>query len=267
MPDVSVVIPTFRREVQLIEAIDSVLEQAVDVEVIVVDDSPEGSARDAVASYRNAAVRYVLHTEPSRGRPALVRNFGWPLASGRFVHFLDDDDRAAAGFYRAAISMFDAYPKCGVLVGRIEPFSTTAGAIDHEQRFFASASRRLARAAQIGSRYWMTASLLFMETILVNSACMIRRECIAPLEGYDEHMLLNEDVDFYCRAIRKFGFRALDQTVLHYRINVDSLMHGREDNTELIKTYRRMHQRYRATYGFAETFALKILARTIIDAV
>ena len=265
MPDVSVVIPTFRREKQLIEAIDSALQQSVSVEVIVVDDSPEGCARDVVDGYHHPAVRYVVHAEPSRGRPALVRNFGWPLTTGRFVHFLDDDDRAAAGFYRAAISSFDAHPKCGVIVGRIEPFSTPSVTIDHEQRFFASASRRLARAAQIGSRYWMTASLLFMETILVNSACMIRRECIAPLAGYDDQMLLNEDVDFYCRAIRRFGFRALDQTVLHYRINQDSLMHGREDNTELIKTYRRMHQRYRATYGFAETFALKILARAIIS--
>ena len=267
MPDISVVIPTFRREAQLVEAIDSVLRQSADVEVLVVDDSPEGSARDAVEGYRDATVRYVQNAEPSRGRPALVRNFGWPLTTGRFVHFLDDDDRAAAGYYRAAIAAFDAHRNTGVVLGPIEPFATGPAAIEHEDRFFASAARRLRRASQIGSRYWMTASLLFLDTMLVNSACMIRRECIAPLAGYDAQLLLNEDVDFYCRAIRRFGFRALDQTVLQYRINPDSLMHSREDDSRLADTYRRMHQRYRATYGLAETLALKILARTIIKAV
>ena len=39
----------------------------------------------------------------------------------------------------------------------------------------------------------------------VHSACMIQREHVQTLGGYDAHILLNEDVDFFCRAIRAFG--------------------------------------------------------------
>jgi glycosyltransferase involved in cell wall biosynthesis len=241
-----------------------VLSQSVDLEIIVIDDSPEGSARAAVDRYRDVPLRYVRNAKPSRGRPAIVRNVGWPLATGRFVHFLDDDDRAAHGFYRSAIETFDAHPGIGVVVGGIEPFGTESAAMQHEMAYFAVALRRLRRAAQVGSRYWMTASLLFRETMLVNSACMIRLECISPLVGYDSDLPLNEDVDFYCRAIRRFGFRALDRTVVHYRISPDSLMHGREDDTPLTETYRRMHRRYRAAHGLPEMLALKLLARTIM---
>ena len=69
-PGVSVVIPTFRRLGPLQEAIESALhQQGVDVEVIVVDDSPEGSARDAVLAYRHERVRYAQPETPSGGRP------------------------------------------------------------------------------------------------------------------------------------------------------------------------------------------------------
>ena len=45
----SVVIPTFRRPSELIEAISSALRQRdASVEVFVIDDSPEGSAEKAV---------------------------------------------------------------------------------------------------------------------------------------------------------------------------------------------------------------------------
>jgi len=57
-PDLSVVIPTFRRERQLVEAIASALRQPkVSVEVIVIDDSADGSAEAAVASLAQAAQR------------------------------------------------------------------------------------------------------------------------------------------------------------------------------------------------------------------
>src|SRR5260221_10766659 len=108
MPDVSVIVPTFRRPVQLKEAIASALAQSeVSLEVIVVDDSPEGSARAAVEGLGDARVRYLKHEPPSGGVPGRVRNAGWPLAQGRFVQFLDDDDRVAEGAHQAMVEALE----------------------------------------------------------------------------------------------------------------------------------------------------------------
>ena len=73
--DVSVVIPTFHREAQLLEAIGSVLSQSgVSLHIIVVDDSAEQTARAAVSSVQDPRLHYIARREPSGGRPALVRN-------------------------------------------------------------------------------------------------------------------------------------------------------------------------------------------------
>jgi glycosyltransferase involved in cell wall biosynthesis len=266
MTDVSVIIPTFRRPAMLREAIESVLGQRhVSTEILVIDDSPEGSARDVAAGFGDAHLTYIQCDPPSGGRPALVRNTGWPQARGRFVHFMDDDDRVAAGFYGAAIEQFDANPDRGVVFGRIEPFCDGASnAMLHERSFFAEAARRARLASRIRSRLWMVANLLFGPTLLVNSACIIRRQCIAVLGGYDANIVLNEDVDFFCRAIRTFGYAFLDRTVVHYRIVPDSLMHGRLNDDALAESYRRMYARYRITHGATELFAMKVFANTVM---
>ena len=67
-----VIIPTFRREEQLSRAIESVLaEDLSDINIIVVDDSPERSAESTALTY-GEAVRYLAMDEPSGGVPALV---------------------------------------------------------------------------------------------------------------------------------------------------------------------------------------------------
>jgi glycosyltransferase involved in cell wall biosynthesis len=261
--EVSTVIPTHRRPFQLAEAIQSALDQNVRGEIIVVDDCPDGSAR-AVAERFSGAVRYLRREPPSGGNPAMVRNSGWPLARGIYVHFLDDDDRVAAGFHSMAIKRFEANPALGVVFGHVRPFAADGRAdMTHERAYFAAASRRARLAAKLRSRYWLAANLLFNATLLVNSACMIRREFIAGLDGYRTDLGLNEDVDFYCRAIRRHGFEFIDTDAVHYRINPHSLMHGRDDDRKLVDTYRKMHRRHADRHGRLELAAMKLIARTL----
>ena len=119
----SVVIPTFRRPSELIEAISSALRQRdASVEVFVIDDSPEGSAEKAVKDLEDSRVIYLRNPNPTGGVPSVVRNIGWPMASGTFVHFLDDDDIVTEGHYAAVKAAFAANPTIGLVFGRIEPF-------------------------------------------------------------------------------------------------------------------------------------------------
>src|SRR5262245_23068129 len=104
MVDIAVVIPTFRRPKQLAAALESVLAQDVRVEVVVVDDSPEQSARETVEGFGSIWVKYVANPHPSGGRPSRVRNLGWPLTRAPVLHFLDDDDLVPEGHYRAGLS-------------------------------------------------------------------------------------------------------------------------------------------------------------------
>jgi glycosyltransferase involved in cell wall biosynthesis len=261
--DISVIIPTFRRADKLLEALQSVLAQdEVSLEAIVLDDCPDGSAAEAVASIHDPRVRYVVRRVASRGRPAAVRNAGWRLARGRFVHFLDDDDIVPPGTYRQNVATFCARPDRGVLFGRIRPFGVDVHAVHREEEYFERGAARVRRALRFRSHLAMTAIVLFSETPFVNSACMIRRECIEPLGGYDPELPVIEDVDFYLRAIRRFGCVYVDRVVIEYRFQHDSLMHSDVDKAAVLESYRVMFENYRAAHGLAEFMALKILART-----
>jgi succinoglycan biosynthesis protein ExoM len=98
-PMLSIVVPTFRREPYLPPLFTAVADQISTVtdpvELVLVDNSPEASARDIPAP---DFVRYIH--EPRTG-VAQARNRGVAEARGTHVIFLDDDERPAPGWLAA----------------------------------------------------------------------------------------------------------------------------------------------------------------------
>lgn len=268
--DFSVIIPTFRRPRELIEATSSVLRQHEStVEIFVVDDSPEGSAEDAIRSLGDSRIVYCKNPNPTGGFPSVVRNIGWPMARGAFVHFLDDDDIVAEGYYAAVKAAFEANPAIGLIFGRIEPFGNgPAAQLDREREYFAEAARKAAASARFGSRIAFTGRMLFGNALLVCSSSVIRRECLTQLGGFDPSIRLMEDGDFHVRAMRKCGAHFLDRTAIHYRVGGPSLMHSPQP-TEAQKQgerlgHRQLQVKYRKAHGVLEFYALALFTRTIL---
>lgn len=260
-PDVSVIVPTFRREAALVRAVESGLAQdGVAVEVIVVDDSPEGSARAAVESL-DSRVRYVHRDEPSGGRPALVRADGARLARGRYLLFLDDDDVLEPGALGALANALDerrtlATPP-GVAFGVVTPVADDPAVLAHERRYFDVAAER---ARHRRTRYGLAAALLFHDSLLVCSACMIRRD-LAERVRWDPEIAYCEDGDFFLRAIRADGFVFVDRPVLRYRAGESSLMHTALRRRDAMRaSYARIHEKYRRAHGPFEFWALRAAA-------
>jgi GT2 family glycosyltransferase len=266
----SVIIPTFRRPRELLEAIDSALHQSeATVEIFVIDDSPEGSASEPVKGLHDPRVTYLKNPKPTGGVPSMVRNIGWPLANGTFVHFLDDDDVVADGHYSAVKTAFAQHSNIGLVFGRIEPFgSGSASQLDHERSYFADAARKAAICGRLGFRWAFAGSMLFDKALLVSSASVVRRRCVAPLGGFDPEIRLMEDADFHVRVMREFGAVFLDRVAIHYRVGSPSLMHSPHP-TELQRLgeragHRKMQEKYRRERGMLEFYALAMFTRTIL---
>jgi GT2 family glycosyltransferase len=250
--DVSVIVPTHRRPESLERAVESALEQeGVSVDVLVVDESPEGSA----ASIARSRVAYLRRPIPGRGSYASSRNDAWPRVSGRFVHFLEDEDRVAPGAYRALIEALEASPELGVAFGRVEPYSEDPDLLAREQAYFERAARR---ARVLKSPRWLVAQRRFQQTPLVGAACLIRRDCVPALGGYNPKCGDVDTVDFYLRAIRHFGYVFSDRVVVHHR--AERALRGNLD-----EAYAEMYRRYREAFGALELYGMKLLAHTVLQ--
>jgi GT2 family glycosyltransferase len=262
--DVSVVIPTFHRERLVIEAIASACSQRhVAVEVIVMDDSPEGSAAEAVRSVNDPRVRYVHCATPSGGRPGAVRNDGVRLARAPLLHFLDDDDRLVEG---ALDPLKRAIWASGrpMAFGRVLPFGEDVRVRDEQRLYF---ERVGGVAKRIRGRRWFAAQLLFCDMPLINSACMIRRDAFEAHGGYDPGFACCEDVDLFLRIGRASGFTFVDRDILHYRVGSPSIMNelrrtgSDAERAKTFESYRKMHSRYKRDHGLFEYRTLQAFAR------
>ena len=94
---VSIIIPTYKRNENLEETIQSVLKQTYkDIEIIVVDDNnPDTEYRknneELMKKYENNQhIVYIKHEKNKNG--AAARNTGIKAAKGEYIAFLDDDD-------------------------------------------------------------------------------------------------------------------------------------------------------------------------------
>jgi GT2 family glycosyltransferase len=266
----SVIVPTCRRPVELREAVSSALQQTgTTIEVFIVDDSPEGSARETVEAFQDPRLIYLRNPNPTGGVPSIVRNLAWPHAKGRFVHFLDDDDIVPYGHYLAVSQTFSSHPEIGVAFGRIEPFGNAPEAqLTHERRYFAVAARKAAMSSRFGSRWGFVGRTLFDQALVVCSAAVLRRECVRELGGFDPAIRLMEDSDFFLRATRKFGAYFMDRVALRYRIGSPSLLHSPNPEGSQRQFQRdgrrRMQDKYRDEHGTLEFYALAVFSRTVL---
>jgi len=116
-PAVSIILPTFDRAPHLTDAIDSVLAQSfTDWELIVVDDGSSDETFAVVDAYlcQHPNIRYLKHRNR---KTALSRNAGIQASFGRYVTFLDSDDRYLGGHLESRFRMLESMPEIGLLSG------------------------------------------------------------------------------------------------------------------------------------------------------
>ena len=93
-PLISIVIPTYNRESQIMNAVESAIMQNYDnIEVLVCDDFSTDNTESVIVQlqkkYNN--IRFLRRADKKKGANA-ARNLGIENASGKYIAFLDSDD-------------------------------------------------------------------------------------------------------------------------------------------------------------------------------
>lgn len=106
---ISIIMPTYKREKMITEAVDSVLKQTYkNFEIIIVDDcSPDNTEKFINETYgENEKVKYYKNQRNSGA--GVSRKNGYLKSNGKFLIFMDDDDYLTDNeFFEKAINVFN----------------------------------------------------------------------------------------------------------------------------------------------------------------
>jgi len=120
---VSVVIPTYNRNDLLVTCLNSCLDQRksfdVPYEIVVVDNSANGGARQVVEGYADSEIPVRMIHQPAPGI-SNARNAGLAAANAPYVAWIDDDEYASPTWLRDLWTTANER-KVDVVFGSVEP--------------------------------------------------------------------------------------------------------------------------------------------------
>ena len=111
-PFISVIIPLYNKENEVLQAVGSVLGQSVaKFELIIVDDGSTDRSLELVQGLDDARIRLIRQTNAG---VSAARNKGIDEAQGELIALIDADDYWKPNFLETVLLLYEKYPNCGV---------------------------------------------------------------------------------------------------------------------------------------------------------
>jgi glycosyltransferase involved in cell wall biosynthesis len=208
--------PVYNAERYVAEAVESILRQTFrDFELIIINDGSTDQSLQILRQFAAADQRIQLTSRPNTGC-VVALNEGLALARGEFVARMDADDISAPDRLEKQIAFLRSCPEF-VLVGSRVWLVDSEG---EELRGFVDALTH----EEIDGRLMKGDA-----SVLVHPACMIRRETMIRIGGYNESLDIAEDLDMYLKLAEVGRLANLSEVLLDYRQHPNSVSHKRRD--------------------------------------
>ena len=212
-PLVSVIIPCYNSVRYLAETIESVLAQTYPrVEIILVDDGSTDGPPNRTGLSRK------LCLSNNRGISA-ARNTGFLHSKGKYVLFLDHDDRLLPRGVETGVKLLEEHPECAIAVGEHKFIGPDGAEIGYSRKHAA------------GSDHYLR--LLAHNFIETPCSALHRRSSLEVAGVFDESVLGAEDYELYLRIARQNALITHDVPVAEYRLH-DSNTSGNAERMFLV---------------------------------
>jgi len=267
----SLVVPTYNRSRLLERCLQSVqLQSLSDLELLVVDNSPDAALRAWIDGFNAAArvpARYV--SEPQLGLHN-ARHAGARAATGDVLVFTDDDATFAPDWLAAYERGFAEYPRMAAAGGRVLPDWESAppawlcGLMQADPRMFPSLS-----LMDLGSSFQLSFDGIFFG---VNMA--IRRDILFEVGGFNPEIFGDRWLgDGETGLNRKLWARReligyVPDALVYHRVSAERMtlayLRTRQANDGACDMYARFHEQMPSTARLARA-ALGIVAASARD--
>ena len=188
----SVIIPTHNRKSFLKIALESVLAQSFkDFELIIVDDGSTDKTKELVKSYKDRRIKYIY--QENKG-PSSARNTGIKASRGKFICFLDSDDRLRPEKLALTKEYIRKNPNCKI-------FHT-------EELWYRNAKYLPQKKEHKKPEGQVFKNSLKICSISPSTAC-VNREVFKKTGLFDEDFPVCEDYEFWLRACLNYPVKLI----------------------------------------------------------
>ena len=137
----SVVIPVYNVEKFLEETVDSVINQTIgfkkNIQIILVNDGSPDNSDEICQRYVKEYPKNIKYIKQENAGVSAARNTGIPFVEGKYVNFLDSDDKWEMDAFRKIYRFFEAhYDEVDVVSCRMKRFeaSNSFHAVDYKYK-------------------------------------------------------------------------------------------------------------------------------------
>ncbi len=202
-PIVSVIMPTFNREVLLIEAVDSVLRQSYKYwELIIVDDGSVDNTASVIKSRYGHEPRIKYISQPNQGQ-SVARNNGVEASTGEYVAFLDSDNVWEPHRLQEGVAVLIENPNVGLCYADVIYIDAQGDELHRVNM----------------PRY---SGLVFPKLIVDNfvsmNTVMVRRAVLPSMRPFNQSNRLDEDYELWLDMSVKNEYCYIPQYLARYRI-------------------------------------------------
>ncbi|MCC7554091.1 MAG: glycosyltransferase [Methanobacteriaceae archaeon] len=129
----SIVMAIYNSEEYLKEAIDSVINQNFgfihNVQLILVDDGSLDSSKEIALKYEEEYPENIIVLSKKNGGQASARNLGLKYVTGRYINFLDSDDKLSLNTLESTYNFLNEHPNIDIVTFPLVFFDNNKG--DH----------------------------------------------------------------------------------------------------------------------------------------
>ncbi len=232
---VSIIIPTYNRAAEVVEAIESALSQTYSpLEIIVVDDGSTDDTRERLEPY--VAGKKITYIFKKNGGIASARNEGIKSATGDYILNLDSDDVLLPEAVETKVKILEGLPRdvCGVFADywrSLAPNTREDDTYFQHFDFFSGLKSNMIDQKCADSLFILNRNFFKWHVLqcLITPSILLRSCVYDEIGYYDSSMLGVQDWDFFIRLIEKYRVAVVDEPLAEVRfwISGDTDIPGR----------------------------------------
>ena len=259
----SVVIPVYNAEKYLEETVDSVIAQNIgfesNIQIILVNDGSKDNSEEICLKYKNKYPNNIVYVKQDNAGVSAARNRGIEYIEGKYVNFLDSDDKWEPDAFKKVYGFFEnTYDYIDLVACRMQFFEARTDFHPLDYRF----NNKLSRIINI---------LNEERSIQLHvTSCVIKSET-AKKWRFNEQQKYGEDTVYISKIIMDRGrYGVVTDAICKYRKRADETSAVQGQKNKIIWYKETLEQFYgelikfsKQKYGYTIGYLQNILAYDI----